>query len=89
MKPPIEFVKKDNNKNVIVFIHGFTSDSNTWTNSGGLALPEMLLEEGFVAENFDVGYFNYFTKLVDFKKARLTTGLIRTIFGSASRTKKI
>lgn len=88
MKPPIEFIKRNNNKNIIVFIHGFTSDSDTWTNSMKRALPEMLLEEDFINENFDVGYFNYFTKLLDFKKARFSAGLIRTVFGKNSNSQK-
>ncbi|MEC1621596.1 hypothetical protein P4T79_06530 [Bacillus mojavensis] len=88
MKPPIEFVKKDNKKNILVFIHGFTSDSETWVNSSKIALPEMLLGEDFINENFDVGYFNYFTKVLDFSKARFSTGLIRTVFGRTSKSKK-
>jgi hypothetical protein len=88
LRPPIEFVKKENKKNLLIFIHGFTSDSNTWTNTMKQALPDMLLEEDFVGENFDVGYFNYYTKLIDFKKARFSTGIIRTVFGGASKSKK-
>lgn len=88
MKPPIEFLKKENKKNLLIFIHGFTSDSNTWTNSMKQPLPEMLLEEGFINKNFDVGYFNYFTKLVDFKNTRLSAGLVRTLFGGSSKIKK-
>lgn len=88
MKPPIEFIKKDNMKNLLIFIHGFTSDSNTWTNSLKQAFPEMLLEEDFINNNFDVGYFNYFTKLIDFKKARFSKGIVRTLFGNSSKSKK-
>lgn len=88
MEPPIKFIKRENKKNIIVFIHGFTSDSDTWTNSMKRALPEMLLEEDVINENFDVGYFNYFTKLLDFKKARFSVGLIRTVFGKNSNSQK-
>ncbi len=51
-------------------------------------LPEMLLEEDSINENFDVGYFNYFTKLLDFRKARFSAGLIRTVFGKNSSSQK-
>lgn len=88
MKPPIEFIKKENKKNLLIFIHGFTSDSDTWKNSMKQSFPEMLLEEDFIGENFDVGYFNYFTKLLDFKKSRFSTGVIRTVFGRTSKAKK-
>lgn len=88
MKPPIEFIKSENKKNILVFIHGFTSDSQTWTNSSKSSLPEMLLEEDLINKNFDVGYFNYFTKILDFGKTRFSTGLIRTVFGKTSRSKK-
>lgn len=88
MKPPIEFIKKENKKNILVFIHGFTSDSQTWTNSSKISLPEMLLEEDLINTNFDVGYFNYFTKILDFSKTRFSAGLIRTVFGKNSKSRK-
>ena len=84
----IEFIKKDNKKNLVIFIHGFTSDSNTWSNSKKQTLPEMLLEENVIKENFDICYFNYFTKLIDFKKARFAKGIVRTVFGGSSKAKK-
>ncbi|WP_408010168.1 ABC-three component system protein [Pseudalkalibacillus sp. A8] len=88
MKPPLEFIKNEDKKNLLIFIHGFTGDSNTWANSQKQSLPEMLLEEEFVSQNFDVGYFNYFTKLLDFKKARFTSGIVGTLFGRSSRAQK-
>lgn len=88
LKPPIEFIKENNKENLIIFIHGFTSDSETWTNSSKYKFPEMLSEEDFINENFDIAYFNYFTKLIDFKKARFTSGLIRTIFAKPSNIAK-
>lgn len=88
MRPPIEYIKQKNSKNLLIFIHGFTSDSNTWCNSSDKALPEMLMEEDFIKENFDIAYFNYFTELSDFKKTRLGVNLVKTIFGGKSEAKK-
>lgn len=88
LKPSIEFIKESHKENLIIFVHGFTSDSETWTNSAKLKFSDMLLEENFINENFDVGYFNYFTKLMDFKKLRFTSGLIRTIFSRPSNIRK-
>lgn len=88
MKPPFEIIRKAGKKNLLIFIHGFTGDLNTWINSDKQSLPEMLLEDEMIKQNYDAGYFNYFTKLVDFKKTRFTQGLVRTIFGSTSKSKK-
>lgn len=88
MRPPIEFIKKENKKNVIIFIHGFTGGIETWKNSNGRSLPEMLLEEALIIENCDIGYFNYFTEIIDFKKTRMSMGIIRTIFGKNSNYQK-
>lgn len=88
MRPPIEYISKENNKNLVIFIHGFTSDSKTWSNSKEQTLPQMLLEEDLIKENFDMCYFNYFTKLADFKRARLAKALVNKIFGNSSNIKK-
>lgn len=88
MKPPFEMIRKEGNKNLLIFIHGFTGDSNTWVNSNNQSLPEMLLEDEEINQYFDAGHFNYFTKLADFKKMRFTNGIMRTIFGLTSKFEK-
>ncbi|MFP3471114.1 hypothetical protein R0J90_13815, partial [Micrococcus sp. SIMBA_144] len=65
MDSPINFItdsKKGTKDNLIIFVHGFTGDSNTWVNSEGKSFAEMLLESPLIKKNFDICYFNYFTK---------------------------
>jgi hypothetical protein len=91
VQSPIQFitdVEKNRKKNLILFVHGFTSDSQTWVNSKGKSLPEMLLEEPFIKDNFDMAFFNYFTKLVDFKKVRFGHGIVKAILGRSTNIKK-
>ncbi|MBU5347005.1 ABC-three component system protein [Paenibacillus lautus] len=85
---PIKYVHQNNNKNVVVFVHGFTGDSNTWkTNSS--SFPEMLLDDKTIQENFDFMYFNYHSELVDFYAARSSTkSIFRLIGGGKSATAK-
>jgi pimeloyl-ACP methyl ester carboxylesterase len=85
---PIDFIVKNQNKNLILFVHGFTSDSSTWTNPNGVSFPEMLCEEEFIKDNFDMAYFNYFTQLSDFKKARSSVTLVSKLFGCSIKAKK-
>jgi hypothetical protein len=88
MNPPIVFINKQNKDNLVLFVHGFTSDSSTWINSKEQSLADMLMEESFIIENFDFAYFNYFTKLMDFKKVRFAKGIVNTLFGRTSKAKK-
>ncbi|MEY8199594.1 MAG: hypothetical protein RPS47_10170 [Colwellia sp.] len=58
--------QRDNCKNLILFIHGFTGNSdNTWTNRNSSAFPHLLLENRYINENFDVASYSYFTTLLD------------------------
>lgn len=61
----IEFVKQNDCKNLILFIHGFTGDNETWKHQNASPFPELLLENMQISENFDIAYFSYFTKLCD------------------------
>ncbi len=88
MKPPLDIINNENKKNLLIFIHGFTGDSNTWVNSQKQSLPEMLLEEELIGQNFDISFFNYFTRLLDFKRTRFAGGLVGTLFGWSSRAQK-
>ncbi|RDC48452.1 hypothetical protein DVA85_28850, partial [Acinetobacter sp. RIT592] len=85
---PIDYIKKDNKKSILIFIHGFTSSNETWINSSEKSFPEMLLKEEDIKDNFDMAYFNYFTKLSDFHKTRFSKGVFRSIFKGTSNIKK-
>ena len=74
-------------KNLIIFIHGFTGDQETWGNSDN-AFAEMLSTEEVIDRNFDIAYFNYYTKLVDANKTKATFGLIGKLLGKSTNATK-
>lgn len=62
----IEFISKANKKNLILFVHGFTGSSETWLESTEeKRIPSYLLENQKISENFDLAYFEYYTKFTD------------------------
>ncbi|AZJ21769.1 hypothetical protein CT694_19830 [Bacillus wiedmannii bv. thuringiensis] len=84
---PIKFINERDKKNLIIFIHGFTGDQETWGDSDN-AFAEMLSTEEVIDRNFDIAYFNYYTKLVDANKTKATFGLIGKLFGKSTNATK-
>lgn len=62
----VEFISDNNKENLVLFVHGFTGGKETWlTNSEGKRIPDYLMEDHEIIENFDFAYFEYYTKFVD------------------------
>ena len=63
----IELTNKiSSNKNLIVFIHGFMGSEDTWINKDGKKpLIDFLLQDEEIAANYNIGLFEYHSKLVD------------------------
>ncbi|WP_317203889.1 ABC-three component system protein [Janthinobacterium sp.] len=61
----IEFTKKSQKKNLILFVHGFTGGSETWKNSEHGYYYDQLATNNFVENNFDIAKFEYFSKLLN------------------------
>lgn len=60
----------DTKKIGVVFIHGFTGNTDTWVNSGGERFSEMLSTEAHINKEFQFFEFDYFTQVIDvFKSA--------------------
>jgi len=58
--------RTDKSKTIIVFIHGFTGGKETWINKDGRKpLIDKLLQEDIISENYDIGIFEYYTKLLE------------------------
>jgi hypothetical protein len=72
----IEFVKKTNKNNLILFVHGFIGGSDTWKNDEQVYFYELLAKDGVIADNFDIAKFEYFSKLLNIF-ATTATGLSR------------
>lgn len=86
---PIRFIHKRSKKNIIIFIHGFTGDQETWKHSNGNEFAQMLSEEKNISDNCDIAYFNYYTELIDVNKTKSMGGLLFSkIFGKTINVKK-
>ncbi|UOK56154.1 lysophospholipase [Bacillus sp. OVS6] len=76
----LQFIHKNGNKNLILFIHGFKSDSKTWVNKNGESFPNLLKMSTEISANFDIATFDYYTKLADFYSLKvIKTGILRLI----------
>ena len=59
----LELIHKTNAKNLIILIHGFTGGKETWIKpTGKNSLLKLLLSNPTIKQNFDVAYFEYYTK---------------------------
>lgn len=54
---------KSKNKSLILFVHGFTGGIKTWM--GDNRIPDYLLKDLEIFNNFDLDYFEYYTKFLD------------------------
>lgn len=61
----IEFTLKNDKNNLILFIHGLTGGKDTWLNPTNGYFFDLLATDPFVAENFDIAFFEYYTKLTN------------------------
>lgn len=84
MEKDFEFYQQHEDCNhLVLFVHGFTGDANkTWKNKNGQSFPNLLLENEYIAQNFDVATYGYFTTLLDLfadgkEKFRMIKNLIR------------
>ncbi|WP_378954889.1 ABC-three component system protein [Pelosinus sp. sgz500959] len=84
----ITWICQKRKKNLIIFVHGFLGDSSTWKNSYGNSFPEMLLENSKIKQNFDIAYFNYFTKLSNDVQSNLVVSLMMNIIKRRKKAKK-
>lgn len=75
----IHSASNKNEDNLIVFIHGFIGNQETWVKKdGSKPFIDLLLNDANVKDNFSIGIFEYHSKLLTlFPKARFITNLIR------------
>lgn len=65
----IDFVQNNNNKNLILFIHGLTGSNETWKNEvTNNTFPELLLKDDLIKNNFDIAYFEYYSSFLNIKE---------------------
>ena len=61
----IEWVKKENKKNLVLFIHGLKGGLDSWEFDHSISFPKLVSEEKDLAEIFDIACFNYFTNFTN------------------------
>lgn len=76
-----EFIHKKGNKSIVLFIHGFTGSKETWVNNNKMELPNLLLEDEIISRNLDFAYLSYYTELIDFYGAKVTTNYFMKMLG--------
>lgn len=80
----IEFVSRNDKKNLILFVHGFTGGKSTWQDGKNKSFPELLAEDKKITETCDIAQFEYFTKLLNlFAKAGNIPAFIKRMFGTS------
>lgn len=67
----IDWIKKDNAKNAIIFIHGLKGGSSTWNYNDATSFPNLLAEDEDLSNSFDIACCEYFTNFTNtYGKAR-------------------
>lgn len=61
----IEFTLQNNKNNIVLFVHGLTGGKDTWLNPISGYFFDLLSQDEFVQENFDIAHFEYYSKLTD------------------------
>ncbi|WP_031463760.1 alpha/beta hydrolase [Paenibacillus polymyxa] len=80
----LDFIHEANNRNIILFIHGFTGGEGTWNREDMPSFPELLRDERQIAINFDIAKINYYTKLASFERFKNTYYGIKRALGFSS-----
>ena len=82
--------RRENCKNLILFVHGFTGDVEyTWSNANGNSFPSILLENSHIKTHFDVASYSYFTTLLDlFAEAKEKVRWLKSIIRRKTHVKE-
>lgn len=59
----IKFISQRNSKSLVLFVHGFLGDEQSWNSTDEISFPSLMLEDKQVADHFDIAHFTYFSKL--------------------------
>jgi hypothetical protein len=86
----IFYEKKEDCRNLILFVHGFTGDvESTWKNKNGNSFPELLLQNSHIKDNFDVASYSYFSTLLGLFAVKSTYRKVTNyIFGKTKANEK-
>ncbi|QTL41251.1 hypothetical protein HGO23_08085 [Xenorhabdus budapestensis] len=57
--------KRNNFKNIILFIHGLKGGSSTWSFNKDISFPQLISDDDDLNDCFDIACFEYFTKFTN------------------------
>ncbi|KXY26717.1 hypothetical protein NST86_28875 [Bacillus sp. FSL L8-0199] len=60
----IQFIKRSNQENLVIFIHGFQGGIETWRYNEKSFFPELLLQDDYVKQHYDIACFSYYSKFI-------------------------
>lgn len=85
----LEFIndkRKEKKKSVVIFVHGFKGNIDTWTNKSiNKDFPSLLKENQEINDNFDFAYFNYYTKLCN----NTSVSIVKKLFKHTKKKKNV
>ncbi|AEH33972.1 hypothetical protein VAA_00145 [Vibrio anguillarum 775] len=85
----IEFIKKQDNNSLILFIHGFTGGDDTWSYSKVCSFPQLLADDLDISSSYDIATFSYYTKLSSTYSKTLNIGkFISNLFRTSHKKLK-
>ena len=61
----LEWVKKEKNPNLILFIHGLNGGIDTWSYSEEISFPSLIATNKSMQSAYDIACFNYFSTLTN------------------------
>jgi len=82
----IEWVRCDNKKKLILFVHGLKGGSDTWRYDKENCFPDMMSNDVEIENEFDIACFNYFTTFTN--TYGVSKSLFKRFFSSSKAIKK-
>lgn len=81
----VEWIRRDNNKSLVVFVHGLTGGMGTWEYNEHVSFPSLLLADPRV-DGFDIACFNYFTTFTNIYGASIS--IVARLLGTLKSFRK-
>lgn len=82
----IDWVRRENKPNVILFVHGLKGGIETWSHDENTSFPSFLASEPQLAEHYDIACFNYFTTFTT--TYGVSKSFFSRVFGSLNKLRK-
>ena len=82
----IDWVRRENKPNVILFVHGLKGGIETWSHDENTSFPSLLASEPQLAEHYDIACFNYFTTFTT--TYGVSKSFFSRVFGSLNKLRK-